>query len=36
MWKRCFKIGLESDFEESDDLSIKDMVFLFNSIRNRR
>ena len=25
----------ESDFEESDDLSIKDMVFLFNSIRNR-
>lgn len=26
----------ESDFEESDDLSIKDMVFLFNSIRNRR
>ena len=26
----------ESDFEESDDLSIKDMVFLFNSIGNRR
>ena len=25
----------ECDFKESDDLSIKDMVFLFNSIRNR-
>lgn len=26
----------ECDFEESEELSIKDMVFLFNSIRNRR
>lgn len=26
----------ECDFKESDELSIKDMVFLFNSIRNRR
>lgn len=25
----------ECDFKESDELSIKDMVFLFNSIRNR-